>query len=115
MQSPESFNVLFTRSGTDANLNDFCHELIYSGTTGKEQVFLISTGMDLDGVPFREEWEHSESAEAIVQMIAENDYLSLTRAEFENEVLPNLARISPVLAKEVRVLADDGTEFCGDC
>jgi hypothetical protein len=110
----ETGKILFTREGMDANGNRFRHDLVYSRTKGKEQVFVISVGMDLDGVPFREEWEHSESADAIVQILTGNDYLSLTRVEFEREVFPTLALSSPALAKEVIDLIDDESDFCGD-
>lgn len=111
---PESVNVIFSRSGTDANLNDFRHDLIYSQTNGKEQVFVVSMGMDPDGAPFREEWEHSEGADVIVELLTGSEYLSLTREEFERDLLPNLAMSSPALAKEVTVLVDDNSDFCGD-
>ncbi len=106
--------ILFTREGMDANGNRFRHDLVYARTKGKEQVFVISIGMGLDGVPFREEWEHSERADAIVGVLTGNDYLSLTRVEFEAEVLPNLALSSPALAKEVIDLIDDESDFCRD-
>ena len=81
--SPNAINVLFTRFGTDSNLNAFRHELVYSGAEGMEKVFVISEGRDQSGSSFREEWEHSESADEIARLLIGNKYLSLTLAEFE--------------------------------
>jgi hypothetical protein len=106
--------VLFIRTGTDANSNDFRHSLIYSKGIENEYLQLISEGMDPVGSPFREEWEASEDADGIVRLLTRNEYLSLTRAEFEGEVLPKLTRVSPTLATEVRGLIDGGSDFIGD-
>ena|GEM_PF-2677519 len=105
---------LFVRTGTDPNANDYRHSLVYCKENGQELLYVISEGREPNGKEFREEWEHSEGLDKILQLLTENLYLVLGKKEVEHDILPKLSRLSPGLAARIGMAITEDVLFSGD-